>query len=297
MRSAAFTSFSQDHLEYHKTMYNYLKAKLTLFTRNLINGGEAVINSDMIFFNFIKNFLLKNNISICTVGTQGDLMIIQNKQSLTGQSVSFKYQNKIYKFTTSIIGSFQAINLLIAAKLVNNLDINFNRIISILPMIKSVVGRLQRITNVTNQYQVFVDYAHTPDALQQTLQELKVLKKDKGDLHVIFGCGGERDKTKRSLMGKIASNIANKVIITDDNPRTEDPEEIRMQIKKTAINAEEIANRKKAIINTITRLKKNDILLIAGKGHENYQIIGKTKFIFSDIEIARCAVQRDLKLR
>ena len=158
--------------------------------------------------------------------------------------------------------------------------------------IRVVPGRLQRITSVENEYQVFVDYAHTPDALEKSLQELKKLKKKPGNLYVVFGCGGDRDALKRPIMGKIASEIADKVIITDDNPRTEDPRKIRGQIAEAAVEAEEIADRKSAIIDTIAKLRKDDILLIAGKGHEDYQIIGKERFKFSDIEIARKAVQK-----
>lgn len=295
VKSAAFTSFSQDHLEYHQTMDDYLKAKLILFTENLVDGGEAIINSEIMFFDFIKSFLLEKNISFCTVGRKGDIKIKKNKQYLEGQCIVFEYEDKKYEFETNIIGSFQAINLLMAAKLVYNLGLEFDKIVSILSKIEAVPGRLQRITNVDSEYQVFVDYAHTPDALQKSLEELKKLKKKTGDLYVVFGCGGDRDALKRPIMGKIACEIADKVVITDDNPRTEDPRKIRGQIAEAAVEAEEIADRKSAIIDTIAKLRKDDILLIAGKGHENYQIIGKEKFKFSDIEIAKKAVQKDLK--
>lgn len=292
VKSAAFTSFSQDHLEYHQTMDGYLQAKLILFTENLVNGGEAIINSEIMFFDFIKNFLQEKNISFCTVGSNGDVKIKRNRRSLEGQNICFEYRGKKYEFETNIIGSFQAINLLIAAKLVSNLGIEFDKTIEILPKIEAVPGRLQRITNIDSEYQVFVDYAHTPDALQKSLEELKKLKKKTGDLYIVFGCGGDRDTLKRPIMGKIASEIADKVIITDDNPRTEDPRKIRGQIAESAVEAEEIADRKSAIIDTIAKLRKDDILLIAGKGHEDYQIIGKERFKFSDIEIAKKAVRR-----
>jgi len=295
VKSAAFTSFSQDHLEYHKTMNDYLQAKLILFTENLIEGGEAVISSETMFFDFIKSFFLKKNIQFSTVGNDADLEIKKNNQSLEGQVIECKYKGIEYKFKTNIIGSFQASNLLIAAKLVNNLGIDLNQIIAKLPEVKAVPGRLQRITPADFEYQVFVDYAHTPDALQKSLEELKSLKKKSARLHVVFGCGGDRDTLKRQMMGKIASDIADKVIITDDNPRTEDPRKIRGQIAEAAVEAEEIADRKSAIMDTVARLKKDDILLIAGKGHEDYQIIGKERMKFSDIEIAQKAVQKDIK--
>ena len=294
VQSAAFTSFSQDHLEYHRTMTDYMRAKFILFTENLIKDGEAVINSEIMFFDFIKSFLLEKNISFCTVGTNGDIKINKNTQSLEGQYISFEYKGQEYEFKTNIIGSFQAINLLISAKLVNNLGIDFNQVVEKLSEVEAVPGRLQRITSVNNEYQVFVDYAHTPDALQKSLGELQNLKKKSDNLYVVFGCGGDRDTLKRPMMGKIASDIADKVIITDDNPRTEDPRKIRSQIAEGAIEAEEIADRKKAIIDTIAKLRKGDILLIAGKGHEDYQIIGKERFKLSDIDIAKQAVQNDI---
>lgn len=294
VKSAAFTSFSQDHLEYHKTMDAYLQAKLSLFTENLEEGGEAVVYSEIMFFDFIKNFLLEKNIPFCTVGSNGDIKIRKNKQSLEGQHIVFEYKGKKYEFETNIIGSFQAVNLLIAAKLVNNLGLDLDQIVKKLPEIEAVAGRLQRVTDINCEYQVFVDYAHTPDALKKSLEELKKLKQQSGNLYVVFGCGGDRDKLKRPIMGKIASEIADNVVITDDNPRTEDPRKIRREIAEAAIKAEEVEGRRRAIIDTIAKLKKDDILLIAGKGHEDYQIIGKERFQFSDIEIVKEAIQKDI---
>lgn len=290
VRSAAFTSFSQDHLEYHQTMESYLHAKLLLFTENLSSDGEAVINSDMMFFDFIQKFLLEKKISYSTVGSDGGLKIKKCKQFITGQEISCEFMNNKYEFETDIIGSFQATNLLIAAKLVYNLGIEFASILETLAKIKAVPGRLQRITEVHSQYQIFVDYAHTPDALQKSLIELQKIKEKPGKLYVVFGCGGDRDSIKRPIMGKIASETADYVIITDDNPRTEDAAKIRAEIAAGSVDFEEIADRKKAIIDTIARLQKDDILLIAGKGHENYQIIGDKVVEFSDIELARSAL-------
>jgi UDP-N-acetylmuramoyl-L-alanyl-D-glutamate--2,6-diaminopimelate ligase len=296
VKTAAFTSFSQDHLEYHKTMDSYLRAKLILFTENLENGGEAIINSETMFFDFIKSFLIENRVPYCTVGRKkSDIEIINNQTSLDGQKIVFKYKDSKFEFKTDIIGSFQAINLLIAAKLVHNLGFEFSEIVDKLPGIEAVAGRLQRITDSKHEFQVFVDYAHTPDALQKSLKELADLKKKSGNLYVVFGCGGDRDTLKRPIMGKIASEIADVVIITDDNPRTEDPRKIRAQIAEAAVESEEIADRKEAIMHSVSRLRKDDILLIAGKGHENYQIIGKESVKFSDIEIAKLALTKVVK--
>ena len=287
---AAFTSFSQDHLEYHQTMQSYLHAKLTLFTENLAAGAEVVINSDMMFFDFIKQFLIERGVTYSTVGLHGDLKIKKCIQSIIGQEVICELMQNKYHFNSDIIGSFQATNLLIAAKLVYNMGVDFDKIMDIMPKLQAVSGRLQRATDLHLEYQVFVDYAHTPDALEKSLTELKKIKEKAGKLYVVFGCGGDRDRKKRSIMGKIASEIADYVIITDDNPRTENAAQIRAEIADGAVQAEEIGDRKIAIIETMKRLQKGDILLIAGKGHEDYQIIGEEIIQFSDIELARSAL-------
>ncbi len=292
VKSAAFTSFSQDHLEYHKTMENYLQVKLRLFSDNLEKGGEVVINSEILFFDSIKKFLEQQKIQYFTVGKNGDINVIRCNGSLIGQEISFEFLQEKYTFYTSIIGSFQATNMLIAAKLAYNLGIGFDDIVKILPKLKAVRGRLQRITEPDSDFQVFVDYAHTPDALKQSLSELKKIKPIAGKLWVVFGCGGDRDALKRPIMGKIATDIADYVVITDDNPRTEDATKIRNEIALGAMSGIDIiGDRKKAIVSTIGKLELGDILLIAGKGHENYQVIGHHVNKFSDIEIAAQAVK------
>lgn len=286
--TAAFVSFSQDHLDYHKSMDQYLQAKLTLFSRNLSSDGKVVINSEMMRVDYIKDFFKKHGIAYSSVGKGGDIAITRCDTSIDGQKIEFKFANKDYRFATDIIGSFQATNILIALRLVYNLGINFESIIHVLPKLKSVTGRLDRITNADYKYQIFVDYAHTPDALERSLLELKNIKKSSGRLFVIFGCGGNRDTTKRPLMGKIASEIADHVVVTDDNPRAEDGSTIRSQIIKGMKScAIEIEDRTEAISDIIAKMKNDDILLIAGKGHEDYQIIGNKMIKSSDIEIVK----------
>ncbi|MDD9336891.1 MAG: UDP-N-acetylmuramoyl-L-alanyl-D-glutamate--2,6-diaminopimelate ligase [Rickettsiaceae bacterium] len=281
--AACFTSFSQDHLDYHKNMDNYLLAKLKLFTDNLSQTGVAVLNSEIEQLDYIKSYLQERNIKFLTVGMNGDLKIID--------STICTYNGQKYNFTTDIVGSFQATNLLIAVMMVHLTGFPFEQVISKLPQIKAVKGRLERVANSN----IFIDYAHTPDALEKSLLELKKIKSNKGLLKVIFGCGGNRDSGKRALMGEIAAKIADEVIITDDNPRNEDPKFIRQQIIQGIISITnryiEINNRKIAITETINNLQEDDILLIAGKGHENYQIIGNKKLPFSDFDIAKEALQ------
>ena len=302
---AAFTSFSQDHLDYHQTMENYLQSKLKLFSNNLEEGAEVVINSELLANPLITEFLEQNNIKYCSVGTGGDINITNINSTLFEQEIVFEYNNKEYSFATNIIGSFQAVNILIAAKLVHNLGIDFNDIISLLPKLKAVKGRLDRITAPDCEFQIFVDYACTPDALEKSINELKRLKHKDGRLWLLFGCGGDRDASKRPIMGKIAAQSANFVIITDDNPRTEDATKIRDAIaigtmyspseSKPRASINVVADREDSIIGTIWHLRAGDIMLIAGKGHEDYQIIGTTKHQFSDIEIAKKALKNKLE--
>ena len=286
VKAAGFTSFSQDHLGYHKTMKNYLNTKLFLFTNHLIKDGLVVINSDTLYFNFIEKFLCSHKIRYKTVGRKGELKIIKCSKDIKGINVRFIYNQKEYIFNTNIVGSFQAINILIAACLIQEIGINFDKVIETFDKLIPPPGRLERVTNLLHNYHVFVDYAHNPEALKKSLQELKFLKKN-GRLIVIFGCGGGSHKSQRYYMGKIAANIADKVIITDDNPRDEDAKKIREEILLGAVGANEISDRREAIKTAISDLKKDDILLVAGKGHEDYQIIGNKSFYFSDLKVVK----------
>ncbi|MCC8377659.1 MAG: UDP-N-acetylmuramoyl-L-alanyl-D-glutamate--2,6-diaminopimelate ligase [Rickettsia endosymbiont of Graphium doson] len=281
---ACFTSFSQDHLDYHHTKENYLLAKLKLFTDHLAKDGIAILNSDIEEIEFIKDYLDKHKIKYLCVGANDYCKITKTNSSLKGQNINFIFDNKNYDFDTPIIGSFQASNLLISGLSVYYTSFDFSKVISALTKVKAVKGRMERIEDAN----IFIDYAHTPDALEKALNELKNIKAKGGKLSVIFGCGGNRDTTKRKLMGKIAASIADNVIVTDDNPRHEDPKAIRQGIisRIETKNYIEIADRKEAIKYGINNLKKDDILLITGKGHENYQIIGDEKIEFDDAEVA-----------
>lgn len=282
---ACFTSFSQDHLDYHHIKENYLLAKLKLFTDHLAKDGIAILNSDIEEIKFIKDYLDKHKIKYLCVGANDYCKITKTNSSLKGQNINFIFDNKNYDFDTPIIGSFQASNLLIAGLSVYYTSFDFSKVISALTKVKAVKGRMERIENAN----IFIDYAHTPDALEKALTELKNIKAKDGKLSVIFGCGGNRDTTKRKLMGKIAASIADNVIVTDDNPRHENPKAIRQEIISgiETKNYIEIADRKEAIKYGISNLKEDDILLIAGKGHENYQIIGDEKIEFDDTEVAK----------
>jgi UDP-N-acetylmuramoyl-L-alanyl-D-glutamate--2,6-diaminopimelate ligase len=286
VKAAAFTSFGHDHLDYHKNMREYLDAKLILFEDNLIDGGLAIINSDIENLDYIIKRLESSSINYITIGSSGNVVINIVESSLKGQQIEFTYKNKKYRFFTEILGGFQASNIIIAALLVESCGFDFEKIVNLLPRLIPVQGRLQRITAPSYSFQVFVDYAHTPDSLDKSLKELEALKKPNSKLFVVFGCGGNRDKTKRPEMGKIAKEIADIVIVTDDNPRFEDPAIIRKEIIAEVPEAIEIGDRAKAINHAIKSMQEGDILLIAGKGHEDYQLVAGQKIDFSDAETA-----------
>lgn len=288
----AFTNFSQDHLDYHKNMENYFNCKMLLFNSVLKAKNHAVLNSDIAEFSKIKEICQKNNLKIVEYGQKSqDLKITKIIEDKIGQKVTFSYQNQTYQFELNIKGHFQAQNALCA--LANILAINklnpeeIEKLLKKFAELKPAEGRMQKIATLKNNAQIFIDFAHSPDSLENTLKLAKNLTKTK--IIILFGCGGDRDPKKRPLMGKIASKYADKIIITDDNPRTEDPAKIRQEILKSCDSKKtiEISGRKEAIEKSITFLKPNDILILAGKGHEKYQIIGTKKMPFNEEKIVK----------
>ena len=273
--SVIFTNLTEDHLDYHKNMEEYKKAKLILFNK-LRNKRIAIINSDDKYY---KEFMLPNNYNI-TVGINGTFKIkniILNSESI---NLTFNYK-KEYKKKLNMVGKYNAYNYLEALASLVYLGLDIEELLNL--EINEPPGRMNMIKYKNNS--IFIDYAHTPDAMENVLKSVKEFSK--GKIITIFGCGGNREKEKRKLMGNIATNYSDNVIITNDNPRFEDENEIIKdiisEIKKN--NYEIIKDRKKAIIRGINYLKNNDTLLILGKGHENYQIIGNKKIHFDDHEI------------
>lgn len=279
IKSAAFTSFSQDHLDYHKNMDDYFKAKMILFENLLPEGEKAVLNADIREYSQICEICKKRNQQILSYGRKGDFIKINSIYYDNGLCARYEILGHKYELKTKLLGEFQLYNLFAAAGLVYSLGYDIGEITNSLNYVHSIKGRMERVGNS----EVFVDYAHTPDALEKALREMK--SHLEGRLIVVFGCGGDRDTTKRPLMGEIAAKTADKVIITDDNPRTEDPKKIRNDIMKAATNAVEIFPREKAIEYAIEYMNVGDRLLVAGKGHENYQIIGNVKHHFDDVEV------------
>ena len=283
LKIAAFTNISQDHFDYHKNFKNYFNSKMLLFSKILKKEGVAIINSDLEETKKILSICKKKNIKTFTYGyNSNDLRLIAYYQEKNFQKVIINFKNKILTYKIPIIGDFQVYNSLCAICIAFFSGVQINKCLSAIQKMRQIPGRLERI-NIKNStkknFSIFVDYAHTPDALEKVL---KSLKKDSIKLSLVFGCGGDRDKSKRPLMGKVANEISDKVYVTDDNPRKESAKKIRSEIILGCPKAIEIQDRYLAIKKAINNSDNNEILLIAGKGHEDYQIIGEKIYKFSD---------------
>ena len=280
-----FTNFTQDHLDYHKNLKKYLQAKLSLFSSLLKKNTFAVLDTDIPEFSIINKICKKRKIKILSFGSRGNtIKLISHYYFGKKQIIKINFLNKIYNIKLDLIGDFQIKNVL-AAILASYLSVkNPDQIINTLSKIKSATGRMQYVGN-KKKSAVVVDYAHTPDALKKSLQTLAKQFNKKVD--VVFGCGGDRDKGKRYKMGEIADQFASKIYLTNDNPRSENPISIIKQIKKGCSRSKIILDRKMAIKSAINNLNTDSILLIAGKGHENYQIINNQKKYFSDQKVSK----------
>ena len=280
-----FTNFTQDHLDYHKNLKKYLQAKLSLFSSLLKKNSFAVLDTDIPEFSIINKICKKRKIKILSFGSRGNtIKLISHYYFGKKQIIKINFLNKIYNIKLDLIGDFQIKNVL-AAILASYLSVkNPDQIINVLSKIRSATGRMQYVGN-KKKSAVVVDYAHTPDALKKSLQTLAKQFNKKVD--VVFGCGGDRDKGKRYKMGDIADQFASKIYLTNDNPRSENPISIIKQIKKGCSRSKIILDRKMAIKSAINNLNTDSILLIAGKGHENYQIINNQKKYFSDQKVSK----------
>ena len=280
-----FTNFTQDHLDYHKNLKNYLRAKLYLFSSLLKKNSFAILDTDIPEFPIINKICKKRKIKILSFGSRGNaIKLISHYYFGKKQIIKINFLNKIYNIIVDLIGDFQIKNLF-ASMLASYLSVkNSDKIVKTLSKIKSADGRMQSV-GTKGMSAVVVDYAHTPDALKKSLQTLAKQFNKKVD--VVFGCGGDRDKGKRYKMGKIANQFASKIYLTNDNPRSENPNSIIKQIKKGCSRSKIILDRKIAIKTAINNLNNDSILLIAGKGHENYQIINNQKKYFSDQKVSK----------
>jgi len=285
-KAAAFTNLTGDHLDYHKTTENYLAAKSKLF-ENLAPDATAVLNKQSPYAKRIAEST-KAKVLWFAVDEPADLSAHIESIDITGTTFTLRHQNKNIRVKTPLLGCYNVANHLAAAGLCLAAGLDFKTIAQGLASLAAIPGRLENI-KPDAPFTILVDFAHTDDALYNVLSTLKPLCKAK--LVVVFGCGGDRDKTKRPRMAKVVEQFADIVIVTSDNPRTENPSDIITQIVAgfTNPNSSKIKvepDRKKAIAIAIESASKDDVVLIAGKGHENYQIIGSQKFPFSDKQIA-----------
>ena len=287
---AVFTNLSQDHLDYHKSMEEYFSAKEKLF--DMLNGETpAVVNTDDIYGSRLYNRLKKNK-NISGIGTQNspDFKIEDIKLSEKGSSFFLRWENKKLPVKTKLIGLFNVYNTALSISTLLKMGFSPEFLSKASENLQPVRGRLERIEG--NGFSVYIDYAHTPDALKNVLQTLKDIKKRR--LITVFGAGGDRDRSKRPLMGKVASELSDLVILTSDNPRTEDPlkiiDEIKSGIKGNSFKV--VPDREKAIKEAVYTASEGDIVLIAGKGHESYQIIGKKTIPFDDLKVAKKYIKK-----
>ncbi len=280
LMAGAFTNLTQDHLDYHKTMEAYLSAKTKLFDK-IMAGGTAVLNADIAEFDGLKQKALEKGLKVVSYGLKGEeLRILAQKPLPSGQRISVFAFGKTYDMDLNIVGDFQLMNILCAVGLCVGLGANAEDIMQVVPFLQAPEGRLERVATLKNGATVYVDYAHTPDALERVLKTMR--SHTTGRLVCVFGCGGNRDTAKRPIMGEIANRLADVVYITDDNPRFQNPSEIRSEIAKACPKGIEIGNRHMAILTAVSSLQENDVLIIAGKGHETGQIINGHTYAFDD---------------
>lgn len=277
---AVFTNLTHEHLGYHKTMENYTKAKQKLFNM-LRNNKYAIINNDD---NYKDYFIVKGNNNITYSFTKGDYYIKEYNITLSHSTFSVVHNNENYTFSTKMLGKHNIYNSLVSIIILSKIGYTFEEINKVLNTVEGPIGRMENINYKNNN--IIIDYAHTPDGIENVLKTARELKPNK--IITIIGCGGGTgsDREKRSEMGNLVLTMSNKTIFTNDNPRDEDPNQIINDLLKEKVNDNYIIelDRKTAIKKGIEELTNNDILLILGKGHENYQIIGSNKTHFSDKE-------------
>ena len=284
----AFTNLTEDHLDYYKNMKNYLNAKLLILNK-LTRGAKIIVNIDDPAYTKFQ----KKNHKVLTIGLNGDYKLLEYKTHPNKTDLKFKYKRQIYNVTIPLTNTYNIYNYLTMLSLVNQLGFTIDSIIKYTNNLQAPKGRCE-VYEINNSF-IIIDYAHTPDAVEKVINAYSKIKKRQ--IITIIGCGGNRDNKKRPIMGEIATKLSDYVIFTNDNPRTEDPNNIISDILKgvKTNNYEVILDRKKAINKGLNLLKKDDILLLLGKGHETYQIIGNKKIHFSEAEEIKLFMQNSNK--
>ena len=285
----AFTNLSRDHLDYHGSMDAYFEAKMRLFDEIATDNATAVIWADDEWSEKVIARVKERPLRLITVGTKGQgIQLLSREPTQLGQTLEISLLGEVSKVKLPLIGGYQVANALLSAGIAIASGSDAEAVIANLARLQPVRGRLERAAISRSGAPVYVDYAHTPDGLEAAIAALR--PHTKGKLILVFGAGGDRDAGKRPLMGEIAARDADVVIVTDDNPRTEDPASIRRQVIAGASGAQDIGDRRVAIAAAIREAEAEDIVMIAGKGHELGQIIGDKSYPFDDVEVAReCA--------
>jgi UDP-N-acetylmuramoyl-L-alanyl-D-glutamate--2,6-diaminopimelate ligase len=281
IKGCGFTNITRDHMDYHATFEDYLAVKLRLFTELVVDGGVAVVNADADHAEHFIAAARARGLTLITVGRKGETIHLDRREDQGGtQALTLRHAGKIHHLTLPLAGEFQTSNALVAAGLAIGLGEDADKVFAALEHLKGAPGRLEKVAIAKSGAPIYVDYAHTPDSVEKVLEALR--PHTAGRLHIVFGCGGDRDKGKRPLMGAAAVKLADDVIITDDNPRSEDPATIRAEILAAAKGAREIGDRAEAIHAAVAALGTGDVLIIAGKGHETGQYIKDQVHPFSD---------------
>ncbi len=289
--AAGFTNLSRDHMDYHADAEDYFAQKLRLFTALLPEGAPAIVDADEAYADRVAEAAKARGLPVFSVGRNGTaITLLSAERDGFAQRLRLKYQDGIYDILLKLVGDFQTSNVLVAAALAIASGENAPRVLASLEGLKGARGRLDLAGETEAGAPIFVDYAHTPDALAKALAALRPYAS--GRLAVVFGCGGDRDRGKRPEMGTAAVAGADVVYVTDDNPRSEDPGDIRRAIMQAAPGATEIGGRAEAIATAIADLDKGDVLLVAGKGHETGQIVGAKVLPFSDHDAVGAALGR-----
>jgi UDP-N-acetylmuramoyl-L-alanyl-D-glutamate--2,6-diaminopimelate ligase len=289
VHAAGFTNFSRDHLDYHLSMDAYFEAKMRLFDEVIEPDGTAVVWTDDAKSDEVVRRCRERGLAVMTVGVRGEaLRLVSREASPLGQKLVVEADGRTHRVDLALIGAYQAANALTAAALVIATGGELAPTLSNLSRVHPVRGRLERAVITRAGAPIYVDYAHTPDAIESAIEALRPHARDR--LIIVFGAGGDRDVGKRAEMGAVATRLADLVIVTDDNPRSEDPAAIRRDILEGAPAAREVDGRREAILAAVAEAGPGDIILLAGKGHEQGQIVGDILLPFDDVSVAReCA--------
>ncbi|HYJ81498.1 MAG TPA: UDP-N-acetylmuramoyl-L-alanyl-D-glutamate--2,6-diaminopimelate ligase [Allosphingosinicella sp.] len=289
VKAAAFTNFTRDHLDYHETMEAYFEAKMRLFAEVVEPDGAAVIWTDDPRSGEVARRCSERGLRLLTVGRRGEtLKLVEREPTRLGQRLTVEADGAVHRIELPLIGAYQAANALTAAGLVLATGGELSRTLACLSRVQGVRGRLERAVITRAGAPVYVDYAHTPDAIEAAIEALR--PHARGRLIIVFGAGGDRDVGKRAEMGATAVRLADLAIVTDDNPRSEDPAAIRRDILEGARGAIEVPGRREAIAAAVAEAGADDLILLAGKGHEQGQIVGDRILPFDDVAVAReCA--------